>query len=61
MQLLRDRRFALLVTGQAVNGIGSWCAIVALWGFASFRFDAGPGATALHVVRATDYAAWSAG
>jgi MFS family permease len=47
MQLLRDRRIALLVAGQAVNGIGSWCAIVALWGYASFRFDAGPGAIAL--------------
>lgn len=47
MQLLRDRRLALLVSGQALNGIGSWCAIVALWGFASFRFDAGPTAIAL--------------
>ena len=47
MQLLRDRRFALLVTGQAVNGIGSWCAIVALWGYAAYRFDAGPGGVAL--------------
>lgn len=27
--------------------MGSWCAIVALWGFASFRFDAGPSAIAL--------------
>jgi predicted MFS family arabinose efflux permease len=42
MSLLRDRRFALLAFGQAVNAIGSWCALVALWGFASFRFDAGP-------------------
>jgi MFS family permease len=41
MSLLRDRRFALLVAGQAVNAIGTWCALVALWGFASFRFDAG--------------------
>ena len=32
MQLLRDRRLALLVAGQALNGIGSWCAIVALVG-----------------------------
>jgi MFS family permease len=47
MSLLRDRRLALLVAGQALNGIGSWCAIVALWGFASFRFDAGPGAIAV--------------
>jgi MFS family permease len=42
MSLLRDRRFALLAFGQAVNAIGTWCALVALWGFASFRFDAGP-------------------
>ncbi len=41
MSLLRDRRFALLALGQAVNAIGSWCALVALWGFASFRFEAG--------------------
>jgi predicted MFS family arabinose efflux permease len=47
VQLLRDRRLALLVSGQALNGIGSWCAIVALWGFASFRFDAGSTAIAL--------------
>ncbi len=47
MSLLRDRRLALLVAGQVLNGIGSWCAIVALWGFASFRFDAGPGAIAV--------------
>lgn len=40
MSLLRDRRFALLASGQALNAIGSWCALVALWGFASFRFHA---------------------
>ncbi len=42
MSLLRDRRFALLLAGQAVNGIGSWCALVALWGYAAYRFDASP-------------------
>lgn len=47
MHLLRDRRFARLVAGQAINGIGSWCSLVALWGFASFRFDAGPAGIAL--------------
>ena len=47
MSLLRDRRVALLVGGQAVNAIGSWCALVALWGYASFRFDAGPSAIAI--------------
>lgn len=47
MQLLRDRRLAFLAAGNALNEIGSWCTIVALWGFASFRLDAGPGAIAL--------------
>ena len=44
---LRDRRVALLVAGQAVNAIGTWCALVALWGYASFRFDAAPTQIAL--------------
>ncbi len=39
-RLLRDRRIALLVVGQAANAIGSWCALVAVWGYASFHFDA---------------------
>jgi MFS family permease len=47
MSLLRDRRFALLISGQAINAIGSWCALVALWGYASYRFDAGPAQIAL--------------
>ncbi|MBK5287416.1 MAG: MFS transporter [Acidimicrobiia bacterium] len=38
--LLRDRRLALLVAGQAANAIGSWCALVAVWGYASFHFHA---------------------
>lgn len=47
MSPLRDRRFALLVAGQAVNGIGSWCALIALWGYAAYRFHAGPEGIAL--------------
>lgn len=47
MSPLRERRFALLAVGQAVNAIGTWCALVALWGFASFRFHAGAGDLAL--------------
>ena len=47
MHLLRDRSFALLVCGQAISGIGSWAALVAIWGFAAYRFDAGPGDIAL--------------
>jgi MFS family permease len=44
---LRNRRFVLLAFGQAVNGIGSWCALVALWGYAAYRFDASPAQIAL--------------
>jgi len=47
MSPLRDRRFALLTAGQAVNGIGSWCALIAMWGYAAYRFDAGPAQIAL--------------
>ena len=47
MSLLRDRRFALLLAGQAVNGIGSWCALIALWGYAAYRFNASPAQIAL--------------
>lgn len=42
MEVLRDKRFRALVIGQAVNGIGSWCALIAIWGYASDRFDATP-------------------
>ncbi|HEX5615826.1 MAG TPA: MFS transporter [Acidimicrobiia bacterium] len=47
MSPMRDRRFALLVAGQAVNGIGSWCALIAMWGYAAYRFDASPAQIAL--------------
>jgi len=33
--------FAPLLAGQAVNAVGNWVAIIAIWGFAAFRFDAG--------------------
>jgi MFS family permease len=41
MHLFRNRRFALLFAGQAVNGIGSWAALVAMWGFAAYKFHSG--------------------
>ena len=44
---LADRRVALLALGQAVNGIGSWAAFIAIWGWAAYRFDVGPSGTAL--------------
>ncbi|HEX2851407.1 MAG TPA: MFS transporter [Acidimicrobiales bacterium] len=47
MRLLRDRSFALLFAGQAVNGIGSWAALVAMWGFAAYHFGSGPAQVAI--------------
>jgi predicted MFS family arabinose efflux permease len=47
MHLLRTRPFALLFAGQALNGIGSWAALIAMWGFAAYRFDSGPAQIAL--------------
>jgi MFS family permease len=42
VRLLRDRQFALLFVGEAINGIGSWAALIALWGYAAYKFDSGP-------------------
>jgi MFS family permease len=42
MSGLRGRRFVLLIAGQAVNEIGSWCALVALWGYSAYRYHAAP-------------------
>ncbi|MCU1484492.1 MAG: putative transporter [Actinomycetia bacterium] len=50
MHLLRRRSFALLLAGSTVNAIGSWCALMAMWGFAAFEFDAGPGQVALLIL-----------
>lgn len=47
MHLLRTRSFLLLFLGQALNGIGSWAALVAMWGFAAYQFDSGPSQIAL--------------
>ncbi len=47
MRLLRIPGFGPLLAGQAVNAIGNWVAIIAIWGFASFQFDASAGDIAL--------------
>ncbi|MDQ3354378.1 MAG: hypothetical protein M3507_07865 [Actinomycetota bacterium] len=47
MRLLRVPGFGPLLAGQAVNSVGNWVAIIAIWGFASFQFDAGAGDIAL--------------
>ena len=47
MRVLRTPGFRTLLLGQSVNAIGNWVAIIAIWGFAAFRFDAGAGDLAL--------------
>jgi MFS family permease len=42
VRLLRSRQFLLLFVGEAINGIGQWAALIALWGYAAFKFDSGP-------------------
>lgn len=41
VRVLRAPGFALLLGGQAINSIGNWVSIIAIWGFAAFKFDAG--------------------
>lgn len=41
MNLFRDRRFLLLTVGHALNGIGSWAGLIAIWGYAAYHFDLG--------------------
>lgn len=47
MRILRVPGFGPLLAGEAVNAVGNWVAIIAIWGFAAFQFDAGPGDLAL--------------
>ncbi len=47
MRLLRRPRLALLFAGAALNQIGSWTALIALWGFAAYRFHSTPAQVAL--------------
>jgi MFS family permease len=47
VHLLRQPRFALLISGAALNEIGSWASIIAFWGYAAYRFHSGPDQIAL--------------
>ena len=47
MRLLRRGPFALLCAGSALNAIGSWAALIAIWGFASSSFHASASQIAL--------------
>ena len=50
MRALRVPGFKLLLAGEAVNATGNWVALIAIWGFAAFRFDAGAADLALLLV-----------
>ncbi len=47
MHLLRRPRLALLFAGGALNQIGSWASLIAVWGFAAYRFHSSPAQVAL--------------
>jgi DHA3 family macrolide efflux protein-like MFS transporter len=40
--LFRSRQFKLLFAGTAANAIGTWAALLAMWGYAAYKFDSGP-------------------
>lgn len=44
---MRQPRLALLFAGGALNAIGSWATLIALWGFAAYRFHTGPAGIAM--------------
>jgi hypothetical protein len=37
-----DPRFVMLLAAQTVNSVGGWACGIALWGFAAYRYHAGP-------------------
>jgi MFS family permease len=40
----------LLVAGQTVNSVGGWASAIVLWGFAAYRFNAGPYAVSVAII-----------
>ena len=44
---MRRPRLALLFAGGALNAIGSWATLIALWGFAAYRFHTGASGIAM--------------
>jgi predicted MFS family arabinose efflux permease len=47
VRVLKVPGFALLLLGQAINTTGSWISVIAIWGFAAFRYDVSPGGLAV--------------
>jgi MFS family permease len=50
MRDLRSRGFALLLAGEAIDAIGTWVGVIAIWGFAAFKFHASAGDVAMLLV-----------
>lgn len=46
----RDPRFGCFLAGEAVNSIGGWASAIVVWGFAAYRFNAGPYAVSVTIV-----------
>lgn len=44
---MRRPRLALLFAGGALNAIGSWATLIALWGYAAYRFHTGASGIAM--------------
>ncbi len=47
MRLLRQGPFARLFSGSALNALGTWATLIALWGYAGVHFHVGAGGIAL--------------
>ncbi|MDQ2725118.1 MAG: MFS transporter, partial [Actinomycetota bacterium] len=47
MRLLRQGPFARLFAGSALNALGTWATLIALWGYAGAHFHVGPAGIAL--------------
>lgn len=47
MRLLRQGPFARLFAGSALNSLGTWATLIALWGYAGVHFHVGPSGIAL--------------
>ncbi len=47
MRLLRQGPFARLFAGSALNALGTWATLIALWGYAGVHFHVGAGHIAL--------------
>lgn len=48
MRTPRDRRVIGFLAAEALSSVGSFATVVAVWGYATFKFDASPGQLSLY-------------